>query len=262
MLDAKDQLSNDSLGAAILDFASTPDVHEEHVLSEITLMFIAGHETTAHTLSFFIYALCKHPDIQTKVYAEMRKYLNETGDTAYQSQPSLLPAYVEAVLKESMRKYPVAHGNVRQVTSDKGYDLGGIHLNKGTWILANAFCIHNSPAAWGDDVDEFKPERWLAGDDSSGNMLASAAIYSGGGQTKDSLSFFPFSFGPRGCLGMNLALLEIRAAISRLVPLYSFRLADGRMLDEGYALERHLTLRPRDKLAVIVEAREAPVTCY
>ena len=226
-----------------------PDIDEEHVLTEINLAFIAGHETTAHSLSWVIYALCKFPDIQTRAQQEIDAF--ESSET----KEGLLPDYIEAVVKESMRKYPVAHGNLRRVNQKEGYDLDKYHLEQGDWIVINSFSVHNLERNWGPDVDEFKPERWLPSSGGEPNPLSSPAVYAGGGQTSDSISFLPFSIGVRNCLGMNMALLEIRLTLARLIKRYSFRFVDERMADESYALERGLTLNPKDKLPVYITLR-------
>ena len=226
-----------------------PGIYEEHVLSEINIAFIAGHESTAHSLSWVIYALCKFPDIQTRAQQEIDAFDNsETKD-------GLLPDYIEAVMKESMRKYPIAHENVRMVNQKEGYDLDKYHLEQGDWIVSNSFSVHNLERNWGPDVDEFKPERWLPTSGGEPNPLSSPAIYAGGGQTPDSTSFFPFSTGARNCLGMNMALLEMRLTLARLIRRYSFRFVDERMADESYALIKGLTLFPKDKLPVFISMR-------
>lgn len=226
-----------------------PDIQKEHVLSEISLAFIAGHETTAHSLSWVIYALCKYPDIQIRAQQEMDAFERS------ESKDGLLPDYVEAVLKESMRKYPVVHGNVRMVTQEEGYDLGSYHLEKGDWVMVNAFSVHNLESNWGPDVDEFKPERWLPSTTDDPSPLSSPAVYAGGGETPNSISFLPFSTGVRNCLGMNMALLEIRLTLARLIKRYTFQFVDKKMTDESYALEKGLTLSPKDKLPVYVALR-------
>ena len=244
-LDAKDSLPADSLGKALLEFAEEPGVFEEHILSEVTIAFIAGHETTAHTLSFVLYALCKHPEIQTRCQQAMDEAVGD-GD-------GLLPEYVEAVVKESMRKYPVVHVNFRKVNQKEGVNIGDYHIPCGAWVHLNAYVLHNLECNWGSDVDEFRPERWLS--NGSENPLSSPAIYGGGGASRDAVSFFPFSHGPRNCLGMNLALLEIRLTLARLLRSYTFRFADERFQDERWATQRKLTMRPRDGLPLRITPR-------
>ena len=245
-LDSTNALPADSLGRALLEFSKEPGVFEEHIVSEVTLAFIAGHETTAHTLSFVLYALCRHPEIQTRCQEAIDAAGGDGGD-------GLLPEYVEAVVKESMRKYPVAHVNFRKVSQKEGVRIGDYYLPCGTWVHLNAYVIQNLECNWGSDVDVFKPERWLS--NGSENPLSSPAIYGGGGASKETVSFFPFSHGPRNCLGMNLALLEIRLTLARLLRTYTFHFADERFQDEKWVTQRKLSMRPRDGLPLRVTRR-------
>jgi cytochrome P450 len=88
------------------------------------------------------------------------------------------------------------------------------------------------------------------------NPLASPAIYAGGGFTSDNLDFSPFSYGLRNCIGMNMALMELRMAICTLVRTFKFELADKELLDEKVAVQLAFTLRPKDKLPMIISMRE------
>jgi cytochrome P450 len=184
---------------------------------------------------------------------------------------SELPPYVEAVLKESMRRYPVAvFGSFRQVKDEAGYLIEdgdkSFNIPKGAWILVNFYTLHNWEENWGSDALEFVPERWLQtsvidtasnqrdskASPATSNPLSSPAVYNGGGISKDELMFAPFSYGPRNCLGMNLALLESKLMISELVGKFSFKLASLAAFDDRKALESYFTLRPIDKLPVFV----------
>jgi cytochrome P450 len=255
-------LKSNSLGQAILTFASTSGITLQDVLMEINLMFVAGHETTAHTLSWFVYSLATHQSIQDTIQ-------NNTDTIS-----DHLSGYLEAVLKESMRKYPVvSFGSFRQVKDVNGYKLmdgdKAYHIPYNTWILVNIYTLHNWEGNWGSDASNFIPERWLANQEISQidskditdsimhttNPLSSQAIYSGGGMNKDQLIFAPFSHGPRHCLGMNLALIEIKAMINELTKKFIFTLTNAKMYDETQVLESYITLRPRDELPVYVKYR-------
>jgi hypothetical protein len=123
-LKARDELNPHSFGYALLEFGEQQDVTDEDLLAEIQIMFLAGeffewiiyhnvdwfmfaagHETTAHTLSWFIYSLATHPEVQAKCHAAMDEERECPADS--KGSTVLLPTYVEAVFKESMRKYPI-----------------------------------------------------------------------------------------------------------------------------------------------------------
>lgn len=87
------------------------------------------------------------------------------------------------------------------------------------------------------------------------NLLSSPGVFGGGGMHKDDLHFAPFSYGPRNCLGMSLALLEIRTAALELVRNFSFALVDESMADERVCMESQLVLRPVTGLPMLVTRR-------
>lgn len=243
-----------------------------------------GMDTTAHTLSFTIYALAANPAVQKIAQQEVDSFTSRPHDEGS------LPAYLEAVLKESMRRYPTAStGSVRQVRPAEGYDLTDqIHLPQDWWVFVNIWALHNSRAIWGDDVDQFRPERWLEVDsrasksrsmggdvfscedaevdpleaDATGegdgaetsecmpakklsNPLASPAVYAGAGMKSDELCFCPFSFGARNCVGMNLSLMEMRATLLTLVSSFHFELGDESMIDEKKMISTPTTFTMR-----------------
>ncbi len=230
----------------------------------------SGHETTAHTLSFIVYSLAKNPDVQLKCQEIIKQINADTTTSPTQSYNpfKLLPDYLEATIKEAMRRYVVSsRGIIRQVDDEAGYDLpvglangkhlsqqypNTVHLKKGTWIMINFFALHNDTNNWGEDARDFKPERWLEPTESMMNLNTPGA-YAGIGKTSDSIIFAPFSAGLRNCIGMNMALWELRAGFSRLVSRYHFELADPILYDESKALQSNLTMKPLNQLPVYVK---------
>ncbi len=210
--------------------------------------------------------------MQSQCVEVAKKELCVCGQTdanpeSHYSPFKLLPDYLEAVLKETMRKYVVtSRGIVRQVQEEGGIDLpvglanadhipfrypDKIHVAKGTWIMVNFYALHNDTNNWGEDAREYKPERWLQTTNSI--TLNSPAAFAGIGFQADSTIFAPFSSGVRNCIGMNMALWEIRAVFSRLVSRYHFELADADLLDEKKALLTDVTMKPLNQLPVYVK---------
>ena len=149
-----------NLSYSMLKLSENPNISVKDILGEIAILFIAGHETTAHTLSWYFYSMCKYPEIQ-ELNREALKLFDFDNHRS-------LPEIVEATLKESMRKFTVApSGSLRRVVADEGYllketDQGEkIVLPKGTWIQIPLYALHNSKYNWGSNSKEFDPMRWM-----------------------------------------------------------------------------------------------------
>lgn len=192
-----------------------------------------------------------------------------------------MPAYVEAVLKESMRKYPTAANGSTRLIREESYPLRKIvdvhdgevevfHIPKGNWLLVDIFSVQNCTKNWEKPL-EFLPSRFLTkenednftevGDDGmeskrERNPLSAVSAYAGIGLHSNELSFCPFSYGPRNCLGMHLSLLELRTTIMKMCSRYSFELADKNMLDDTFMAETFLTMRPKNKLPMLLSRRD------
>jgi cytochrome P450 len=256
-------------------------------------------DTTAHTLSFAVYALARYPEVQLRCQREVDQWI--VSHASSETQLGTLPPYAEAMLKECMRKWPVAGpGSMRQVRQPEGVQLTPtVHVPQDWWILVSLYTIHNSKEAWGADAEEFLPERWLPRDGaphqtheedplsdplerdgkasssehtpvsepaskissvaSDNSHLASPSCYAGSGYSSDELCFLPFSFGMRNCVGMNLALMELRITLLGLIAGYHFSLAGNELGaggEEEDMFETVFTLRPRHGCPIRVAKRE------
>jgi cytochrome P450 len=255
---------------------------------------ITGMDTTAHTMSFTIYALARYPEIQKQCQEEVDKWIASPGAGAGADSLGSLPPYVEAVLKESMRRWPTAAtGSFRVVRQPEGVQLTPtLHIPQGWWILVCIYALHNSKEAWGEDVNQFIPERWISkdgtllkpeGDDAKeeedplsaveesdesksktaeknaradNSRLASASSYAGAGYSSDELCFVPFSNGLRNCIGMNLAMMELRITLFKLISKFHFSLGNEEaMKDENQIFETAFTMRPRHGCPIRISKR-------
>ena len=261
-LDGRAELQQGSLAFAFLQLSRHDMITEEDILAEIRLFLIAGSDTTSHALSLLVYALIKNPTVLAALQGEI-----DDGDA--EQHP-----YLEAVIKESMRKYPTAAlGSQRVVVMEDGYTLviedegkkelsdgtseeegkeeeqtrsRTIVVPKGTRIIIPIYSLHHIGVS---HADIFDPSRFL-----SANQTPAA--YAGCSFDKsDSLTFCPFSYGPRNCIGMNLALAEIRACIKPLLREFAFEFADEFMNDEERAFETFVTMRPKGFLKVYAHKR-------
>jgi benzoate 4-monooxygenase len=119
---------------------------------------------------------------------------------------------LDAVIKETMRIHSTSSlGLPRTVPPGPGITLCGHHFPQGTVLSVPAYTIHHSKEIWGPDADSFKPERW--------EKLSE----------KQKNAFIPFSYGPRACVGRNVAEMELALIVSTVFRNYSFELRQGEM---------------------------------
>jgi cytochrome P450 len=170
----------------------------QQLIDEITILFVAGHETTANALTFTSFLLATHPEVQERVNKEIYAVEAHTGDPL---EIISKLEYTRAVIDESMRLYPPAWITDRENLEDDS--IGDFHIRKDTLIGVSFYELHRNPLYW-DQPEKFDPERFLGE-----NKKKTAGIY------------YPFGAGPRMCIGMGFAMYEMVLAISYLVKNYS-----------------------------------------
>lgn len=183
----------------------------------ITLLF-AGQDTSAATLSWTLHLLSLNPEKRRKLEEEVRSVVQSEGTTdtnrVTKSMISQMP-YLDTVIKESMRLYPVAPFIVRKLTTDVTIPDESDDKKQTTSLPASTFaCIwiyslHRHPKLW-DRPDEFLPERWIDSELRSKDF----------GQQEYG-AYMPFAIGPRNCLGQPLAQVILRILLARIVNKYS-----------------------------------------
>ncbi len=177
---------------SVLLFAKDADtgegMSEGQIRDELMTMFIAGHETTATTLSWALIELARHPEAEARFHAELDAVLPGRVPTLDDLAHLL---YTQAVIKEILRLYPPAVLIIRRALAD--LDLGdGNLIPKGAIIQINQYANHHD-SRWFAEPEAFRPERWLDADFEK-NLPKGA--------------YFPFGAGPRICIGNGFALME------------------------------------------------------
>nr|XP_023028389.1 probable cytochrome P450 12a5, mitochondrial [Leptinotarsa decemlineata] len=165
-------------------------------------MLISGLDTTGKTLGSILYFLAKNPEKQAKLREEILKVLPEKDSDITAERLEKL-SYLRAVIKESTRIAPAAFVSFR--TTVKDLVLGGYQIPKGTNVTLVSICTSNSSEHF-KDPEKFMPERWLR-------------------ETDDEYSFkkvnpfasLPFGYGPRKCIGMRFANLELELALIKII---------------------------------------------
>jgi cytochrome P450 len=149
-------------------------------------LLLAGHETTAVSLSWTWLLLSQHPEVERKLWDELCAVLNGRSPTL--RDLASLP-YTERVVKEAMRLYPPVWATVR--TAVKPCTLGGYLIPAKSPVLMSQWVMHRDPRFF-DQPEQFNPDRWL---DERGKSLPRFA-------------YFPFGGGPRICIGASFAFTE------------------------------------------------------
>ena len=210
MIEKEDrQFDVDILSAAIRSGAFT----EEGLVNQVMTFMAAGHETTAAAISYAIYLLCLHPEVQTRLREEVRANLPSIEDAvaAVNSDvfDSKLP-YLQAVTNEALRLHILSPLLLREAACDTV--IADVIIPKGTSVVIPLWAFNRSKEVWGPDSEKFKPERWLgAGKVNSGGITSNYA-------------FSTFGHGPRNCIGQSFAKGEFSCILAAIVGRFAMEI--------------------------------------
>nr|XP_057934149.1 cholesterol 24-hydroxylase-like [Doryrhamphus excisus] len=202
---------------------------QEVMLDNFVTFFIAGQETTANQLAFCIMELARHPDILDKAKKEVDDVIGMKRDIGYDDLGKLV--YLSQVLKETLRLYPTAPGTVRHLPNDVIID--GVHVPAGAGVVFSSY-ICGRMAKFFKDPLEFNPERF--------HPDAPKPYY----------CYFPFSLGPRSCIGKNLAEMEAKVVMAKILQRFDFTLTP----DQSFDILDVGTLRPKGGVVCSIRHRK------
>jgi cytochrome P450 len=228
------RVSNDDAGdlLSLLIHAQDEDgsrMTTQQLRDEALTLFLAGHETTASTLSWTWMLLAQNPRVEQKLHAELDSVL--AGRVPTLDDLAQLP-YTSQVITESMRLYPPAWAMARLAIED--HTLGSYPVPQGTGITAITYVVHRD-SRWYDNPEQFLPERW------KDDLLKRIPRF----------AYFPFGYGPRQCIGNSFALMEANLVLATLAQHFRFTL----LPDHPVIPLASITLRPRHGLHVQLEPR-------
>ncbi|XP_025114691.1 uncharacterized protein LOC112576449 [Pomacea canaliculata] len=163
---------------------------KEEIAGQAFIFFVAGYETTSTALQYLFYNLAKFPELQERIVDEIENIVGDRTPT-YDDVGKL--KLLEQTIYETLRLYPPV-SVITRVASET-VTINGLKIEKGTGVMIPICDISRDPEYFPDPLD-FKPERFS--DSNKGEM--------------NPVSFLPFGFGPRLCVGMRLALLEVKMA--------------------------------------------------
>ncbi|KAI3817938.1 hypothetical protein L1987_11739 [Smallanthus sonchifolius] len=219
MKNAKDDRDKeDILSRFLIESEKNPANLSDQYLRDISLSFIiAGKDTSANTLTWFFYMLCKHTLIQEKVAlevkeatgAEDRYSINEFSLKLTEAALDKMH-HLHAALTETLRLYPAVPLDGKHSEKD---DIlpNGFKIKKGDGISYMAYPMGRMTYIWGEDAEEFRPERWL---------------HDGVFQPESPFKFTAFQGGPRICLGKEFAYRQMKIMAAFLVFFFKFQLVD------------------------------------
>lgn len=201
----------------------------EAIRNEAAVMFLAGHETTANTLSFVWYLLSQAPEVEARVHAELDSVLGDRLPTL-DDVPKLV--WTRCVIEETLRLYPPISFLAREALEDE--TIRNRPVPKGSIVMVVPWLLHRHRALW-YEPDAFMPHRFMPGS----------------GEPVSKFAYVPFSIGPRICAGMSFGMTESILCVAVLAQTLRLTLEPGHVVEPIC----RLTLRPGDVLPMRVEPR-------
>ncbi|MFJ6216193.1 cytochrome P450 [Streptomyces sp. NPDC092296] len=206
-----------------------PAVRQDRMRDELITLLLAGHDTTASTLSWTLYLLDRHPEVGERVRAEVDEVL---GDRLPAFEDIHRLTYTSMVLQEVMRLYPAVWLLPRKALAED--EIGGYRVPAGADVVLCPYTLHRHPDFW-EDPDRFDPDRFAKGRSAGRHRY----------------SYVPFGAGPRVCVGSSLGMLEATVVLAVLLRRLRLSVLPGHRV----RAEPMLTLRVKGGLPMIVEPR-------
>jgi cytochrome P450 len=202
---------------------------DQQLRDEALTLMLAGHETTAITLTFCWELLARNPEAEATLHRELATLPSDREPRV--EELSALP-WTEYVVKESLRLYPPAWSLSREAVEDD--ELAGWHIPARAMVWVNPWTMHRDPRFFEEPL-AFRPQRWAAGLE----------------QRLPRFAWFPFGGGPRLCIGSGFAMMEARLVLATLAQRFRLeRVSEGEV-----ELLPSITLRPRHGLPMRLRAR-------
>ncbi|KAK2561702.1 Cholesterol 24-hydroxylase [Acropora cervicornis] len=229
----KDDTPSDILNHILFVAKAEPSLTLEYLVDEFVTFFVAGQETTSNQLSFTLYEILKHPYIEDRIVQEIETVLGSCQFVKYNDLGNLL--YLGQTLKEGLRLHSPVGGTSRITVKEE--DLGGYLVPGNTSVSVSLFVLHHLPEVW-PEPKKFDPDRFSPESKISSNALRSA--------------YFPFSFGPRTCIGQTFAQFEAQVLMARLLQEFELTLLEGQ---NEIQHEQRLTVKPRGGVLCTIKRR-------
>ncbi|XP_013364899.1 PREDICTED: cytochrome P450 3A9-like isoform X2 [Chinchilla lanigera] len=223
----------------MINSQNSKDTESHKALSDLELVaqsiifIFGGYETTSSVLSFVMYTMATHPDIQKKLQQEIDTILPNKTPATYDALVQM--EYLDMVVNEILRLYPIA-GRLER-TCKKDVEINGVVIPKGSLVMIPIYALHRDPKYW-KEPEEFRPERFSK-------------------KNKDDINpyiYLPFGTGPRNCIGMRFALINMKLAIIRVLQNFSFQTCKETQIPITFSKQG--LLQPEKEVLLKIVSRE------
>lgn len=211
----------DDLLSILVGFVEASDLSQEEFRDNMVTFLFAGHETTSLGLTYTLLCLAQHPAEQAALRAEVDAVCD--GSVTADDLPQL--ERMEHAIDEALRLYPPVYMFFREAARD--VQLQGYTIPEGTTLVLPQWAVHRDPAWW-DDPEVFRPDRFAGDPD------------------RPAYAYFPFGGGPRHCIGMRFARMEMKTILATILDSYTFELAS----DPNPDLIASTNLKPGDPIEI------------
>ncbi|KAF8259596.1 cytochrome P450 [Lactarius quietus] len=223
---------------------------DDEMVDQIGTFISAGHDTSAKTLTWYFYAIAKHPEAQARIREEIAHVRARATGEEFTIADLNSMVYTLATLKESMRLDPIVWMNARVATRDdivplafpittkSGEQITSIPIKKGTPIDISQAAYNRLPAVWGEDADKWNPERFIEPHRELGEASSGIGVFG-------NFAFFYLVFlatGTRACIAWQFAVLEMQVIILTLLENFEFSLPPQNEKTRIYRKPSHIML--------------------
>ncbi|PAX56532.1 cytochrome P450 [Brunnivagina elsteri] len=203
---------------------------DKQLRDEITTLIFAGHETTANTLAWTWMLLSQYPEAQAKLQQEVKQVLGDRPPT-FADLPAL--SYTSAIVKETMRLYPVVWNIIAETSRE--CEMGDYRIGADWTVISSPWVMHRSEAYF-EQAELFKPERW----EGDFEKKLPNGVYT------------PFGGGPRTCIGKSFALMEAALLLVAIAQKFEISLVPNQTIIP----QATITLQPKNSIQVVLKQRD------
>ncbi|XP_058750706.1 cytochrome P450 CYP94D108-like [Vicia villosa] len=226
-------------------FIATEEASPEFLRDIVISFILAGRDTTSAALSWFFWILSSRIDVKEKIIKEIETVRSRSGDkmAVFGFEELREMQYLHAAITEAMRLYPPVPVDTKACLNDDVLP-DGTRMKKGWFISYHTYAMGRMESVWGEDCNEYKPERWLENEKGEGGV--------GVCRSESAFKFPVFHAGPRMCLGKEMAYIQMKSIAASVMERFEVVAVEKEKIPEHVL---SLTLRMKNGLPVSVRMR-------